>query len=146
MSELVKRENLPMEVASVDISKPLPSLDEAEEFPLDLCGNYWTPEKEGEFKRLFFVGFKTQSVLSATGSGDLIDLDCACFVERNEEGSAITVTNGSRRLVGVLEDYVKSGIIKKGTPLKITYIGKTKNKNNAFSSDNWSIRPLIINI
>ena len=31
-------------------------------------------------------------------------------------------------------------------PLKITYMGKKKNKTNNFQSDNWSVRPLRLNL
>jgi hypothetical protein len=145
IKELAKRET-GLEVSAVDInSGNLPDLENARELPFDLIGNYWTPEKEGESKRLFFVEIKTQQVLSANGTGELIDLDCVSFLEQTETGLQ-TVCNGSRRLVGVLEQYVSTGAIKQGTPLKITYLGKRKNKTNNFSSDSWSVKPLLINI
>ena len=101
---------------------------------------------DGESKRLFFVEIKAQTVLSANGTGETIQLDCATFLEQKEGGIIHTVVNGSRRLVGILEQYIEDGAIKQGTPLLITYNGKKKNKSNNFSSDNWSIRPLIIKI
>ena len=43
------------EIQTADLSKDnLPSLDDAQELPIDLCGNYWSPEKAGEFKKIFF--------------------------------------------------------------------------------------------
>lgn len=143
----VREKESVFEVTTADLSKnELPSLKDAQELPIDLCGNYWTPESPGEFKRLFFVEIKPQKVLSATGDGKLIDLDCATFLEQTEDGTIQTVTNGSRRLVGILEQYVDSGLIRNGTPLKITYMGKRKNKTNTFQSDNWSVRPLRIDL
>lgn len=127
-------------------SNNLPSLDDAEELPIDLCGNYWTPEIPGEFKKVFFAEIKSQKVLSASESDKLIDLDCAVFLERLADGTIQTVTNGSRRLVGILEQYIENGSIKSGMPLKITYMGKRKNKTNNFHSDNWSVKPLRINL
>lgn len=145
-NELTVRNESPFDIQSVDLTGSLPSLKDAQELPIDLCGNYWTPEMPGECKRVFFVEIKPQKVLSAQGSGELIDLDCAVFVEQNEEGALTTVTNGSRRLVGILEQYVNDGFIKNGTPLKITFMGKRKNKTNSYSSDNWSVKPLRIDL
>lgn len=145
-TNLVKRESNILSVMAVDLSKNLPDLSEANELPVDLSGNYWTPESVGETKRLFFVEIKPQKVLSANNTGELIDLDCAVFLEQSANGSVSTLVNGSRRLVGVLEQYVDGGFIKQGTPLQITYNGKKRNKSNAFSSDNWSIKPLVIQI
>lgn len=143
----VREKESPFEVVTADLSRnELPSLKDAQELPIDLCGNYWTPEMTGEFKRMFFVEIKSQKVLSATGNGELIDLDCATFLEQTEDGTIQTVTNGSRRLVGILEQYVDNGLIRNGTPLKITYMGKRKNKTNTFQSDNWSVKPLRIDL
>lgn len=134
-------------IQTADLSNSdLPSLEDAQELPIDLCGNYWTPEHPGEFRKMFFVDIKPQKVLSATNPDELIDLDCATFLERSEDGTVQTVTNGSRRLVGILEQYIENGSLKSGTPLKITYMGKRKNKTNNFQSDNWSVKPLRINL
>ena len=145
-NELAVRNESPFEIQSVDLNGSIPSLKDAKELPIDLCGNYWTPVNSGESKRVFFVEIKPQKVLSAQGTGELIDLDCAVFVEQNEDGALSTVTNGSRRLVGILEQYVNTGLIKNGTPLKITFMGKRKNKTNSYSSDNWSVKPLKIEL
>lgn len=146
-NELIVRNESPFEIQTADLSKnELPSLSDAQEMPIDLCGNYWTPEIPGESKRVFFVEIKSQKVLSATGNGELIDLDCATFLEQTKDGTIQTVTNGSRRLVGMLEQYVENGFIKNGTPLKITFMGKRKNKTNNFSSDSWSVKPLRIEL
>ena len=139
----LKEQESSFEIQTADLStSDLPSLEDAQELPVDLCGNYWTPEHADEFKKMFFVEIKPQKVLSATGTGELIDLDCATFLEQTEDGTIQTVTNGSRRLVGILEQYVSNGIIRNGTPLKITYMGKRKNKTNNFTSDSWSVKPL----
>ena len=42
--------------------------------------------------------------------------------------------------------YVESGTIKHGTMLKITFLGKRKNKTNANFSDNWSVKPMRIDL
>ena len=41
---------------------------------------------------------------------------------------------------------LENGSLKSGMPLKITYMGKKKNKTNNFQSDNWSVRPLRLNL
>lgn len=144
---VVREKESAFEVQTADLSSnSFPSLKDAQELPIDLCGNYWTPEMPGEFKRMFFVEIKSQKVLSANNTGELIDLDCATFLEQSEDGTIQTVTNGSRRLVGILEQYVENGLIRNGTPLKITFMGKRKNKTNNFSSDSWSVRPLRIEL
>lgn len=145
MSELIINENQStFEIQTVDLSKGvLPGLDDAQELPFDMAGDYWTPEESGESKNVYFVEIKTQKVLSANGTGELIDLDCAVFIEL-KEGIAHTILNGSRRLVGTLEQLIATNRVKQGMPLKITYMGKKKNKSNSFSSDNWSIKPLVI--
>lgn len=145
-TNLAKQDKSVLNVLAVDLTKNLPDLSAASEMPIDLCGNYWTPEETNESKRLFFVEIKPQAVLSANGNGEIIQLDCATFLEQKTDGTVQTVTNGSRRLVGVLEQYVEAGAIKQGTPLMITYNGKRKNKTNNFTSDSWSIRPLLIQI
>ena len=42
--DLVLRDSA-FEIQTADLSKnELPSLEDAQELPIDLCGNYWTPE------------------------------------------------------------------------------------------------------
>lgn len=146
-TEITKRTENALDVQTVDLnSGNLPNLNEADVLPVDLTGNYWTPEEEGEAKRLFFVEIKPQQVLSSSGTGEIIDLDCAVFLEQKEDKTVQTIINGSRRLVGVLESYMNQALIGYGTPLLITYLGKKRNKTNSFQSDNWSIKPLKISI
>lgn len=146
--EVATQEKSAIQINAVDLTNAagLPNLQDADELPVDLSGNYWTPNPAGESKRMFFVEIKPQKVLSINGTGELIDLECATFLEQNADGTIQTVVNGSRRLVGILEQYVSGGVIKQGAPLQITYLGKRKNKTNSFQSDSWSIRPLIIRL
>lgn len=112
-NELSLRTDSAFEIQTADLSTDLPSLDDAKELPIDLCGNYWTPKHVGEFKKMFFVDIKPQKVLSATNPDELIDLECATFLEKLGNGTVQTVTNGSRRLVGILEQYIANGSLKK---------------------------------
>lgn len=117
----------------------LPDLSKAEAAPLELNGEYWSPEKEGESKRMFFNEIR-QELTTDMVSGNDVELSVAYFVEVIG-GTKKVIRQASRRMTGVLESLK----IETGTPLEITYLGKKKNKTNQFLSDNWSIKPLYIN-
>jgi len=114
----------------------LPDLAKAEVAPLELTGEYWSPEKEGEKRRMFFNEIR-QEISTDPASGADVELSVAYFVEV-VNGDKKVIRQASRRLVGVLETFKTAS----GTPLEITYLGKKKNKTNSFQSDNWSIKPL----
>lgn len=124
----------------VDLNGSLPDLDKAEEYPFDLMADYWSPEKIMESKRVFFDKIDTRIVLDQQTQAP-IELECAFFIQVTAEG-AKTLSNGSKKLVGALQAHK----IERGTPLLITYQGKKKNVSNGFQSDNWSIKPLRVNI
>jgi hypothetical protein len=129
MSELAKQ---------AEFLSNLPNIEKMEVAPLELGGEYWTPQAEGELRRMFFNELKTETTVDPA-SGKDVELLVAYFVEVNA-GQHHVVRNASRRLTGVLE----SLNVQSGTPLEIVYLGKKKNKTNAFSSDNWSIKPLYL--
>jgi hypothetical protein len=116
----------------------LPDLSKATAAPLELTGEYWTPEKEGEVRRMFFKEI-CQEVAIDVASGKDIELSVAYFVEV-QDGNKKVIRQASKRLTGALETLK----IASGMPLEITYLGKKKNKTNSFMSDNWSIKPLFI--
>lgn len=118
----------------------LADLSKAEAAPLELTGEYWTPETVGEVRRMYFNELRSE-VTTDPASGKDVDLMVAYFVEV-VGGDKRVVRQASRRLTGVLESL--SDRIIEGTPLEITYLGKKKNKTNSFLSDSWSIKPLII--
>lgn len=126
-------------VATVDF-RLLPDLSQAEAEPIELSGEYWTPEKEGETRRLFFVGLNMENVVEME-SGETRELLVAQFAE-NIDGHLRAVRNGSRRLVGIFESFAAT--IKPGDPFEITYLGKRKDVSNSYKSDNWSVKRLII--
>lgn len=119
----------------------LPDLSTAIEMPLDLMSDYWTPEHAGEFKNMFFDRVDVSKVLDQE-SGEMIDLECAYFLEQDDKKEIKSIRNGSKRLVGALV----SANVQRGTALKITFMGKKKNRTNAFKSDSWSVKPLRINL
>jgi len=122
----------------LDTAADLPDLGSAQELPIDLMSTYWTPEKEGEVKNLFFSTIE-EAELVDNDSGEVKMLRTAFFYEKTADGIK-TIRNASKRLVGAIE----SSRIARGTPVRITYLGKKKNVNNAFKSDDWTIKPLLI--
>ncbi|MGE9312839.1 hypothetical protein ACLOAU_14420 [Niabella sp. CJ426] len=135
--ELKRGESL--NVATVSVND-IDLLDQGEAAPIDLMSDYWTPETPGEKKRLLFDRIDIRQVADEK-TGELIDLEC-CFFFTKENGAIKNISNGSKRLVASISAYN----IQKGTPLEIIYLGKKKNKTNSLMSDNWSIKPLVINI
>lgn len=126
-------------VATVDF-RNLPDLWQAEAEPVELSGEYWSPENEGDTRRLFFVGLNMETVVEME-TGESRELLVAQFAE-NIGGQLRAVRNGSRRLVGIFESFQAS--IKPGDAFEITYLGKKKNVSNSFKSDNWSVKRLIV--
>lgn len=118
----------------------LPDLSKAEVAPVELAGEYWSPTEVGEKKRVFFVGITEENVLEME-TGENRQLTVVKFVE-NVAGDLRAIRNGSRRLVGIFEQFSTS--IKPGDAFEITYLGKKKNQGNSFKSDNWSVKNLII--
>ena len=119
--------------------KEMPNLSEADVLPLDLSSEYWSPLNAGEAKRLLFVKVEETIVQDVNDPSVLVNLPCAFFLEQASDGVK-QIRNGSRRLVAALEN------LAQGTPLLVTYRGKIRNKTNSFSSDNWSVKPLILKI
>ena len=128
------------EIAKVDFSS-LPNLSEGKPEQVELSGEYWTPEKEGETKRVFFAGLYNETVIEPE-SGESRELLTAKFIEQ-KDGALHTIRNSSRRLVGIFETF--AGSITPGAAFEITYLGRKKNSTNSFKSDNWSVKPLTFN-
>jgi hypothetical protein len=116
----------------------LPDLSKAKAASLELMGEYWTPEKEGEVRRMFFNEIRQEMTIDFASGAD-IELSVAYFVEV-QDGNKKVIRQASKRLTGALE-MLK---VATGMPLEITYLGKRKNKTNSFMSDNWSVKPLFI--
>lgn len=115
-------------------------LEEAEVVPINLSSEYWTPQSIGESKKVMFDRIDIQQTLSLDGSGEIIDLECVFFFVK-ENGSVKQMCNGSKRLVGSLQNLGA----KRGAALEITYTGTKKNKSGPFSSATWDIHPLKLN-
>lgn len=119
----------------------LPDLSKATPEPVEMSGEYWTPEEVGESRRMFFFALNVENVVDME-SGETRELPVVQFVELDSKGDVHSVRNGSRRLVGIFESFASS--IKQGDAFEITYLGKKKNKNNSYKSDNWSVKRLSI--
>lgn len=105
---------------------------------VDLSTEYWTPEEEGEQRRMIFWGIGPRSVADHNDSESEVMLECALFVSPATDGGHCTVANGSKRLVAIF----KSCEIARGTPVQVTYAGKKKNRTNSNMSDQWSVQTL----
>jgi len=100
---------------------------------------YWSPSEKGEVKLVFFESMSVEKVLNPdTGEEKL--LPTVHLYEQDKNYNHVRLSNSSARLVGLFE---RMGY-ERGTPLQITYLGKEKNKNNAYQSDSWDVRQLFI--
>lgn len=120
----------------------LPDLDNAIEVPLDLMADYWTPESKGESKKVYFDRIEERQVRDQEDPNITLTLLCAFFFEKTGGAPARSISNGSKKLVGLLQELK----LARGTALNITYLGRKKNATNQYSSDNWSVRPLILTL
>lgn len=116
----------------------LPSLETAKAAPISMNSEYWTPEKIGEKRRLFFLDLRVENVIDAQ-SGETVDLTVLYFVDANKN----VIRQASRRLVGVFESRISS--LRPGMAFEIEYLGKKKNATNSFQSDHWSVYELYLN-
>ncbi|MDY8137604.1 hypothetical protein [Aquimarina sp. 2201CG5-10] len=122
----------------------LPNLHDAKLSPRELSSDYWTPEEQGEYKVGIIVEIKEETYISEE-TGEEINLPCIIMLAQDSSGDFNTIRNGSKRLVGTIEDAINSGeLIFNQTPVRVTYVGKSKNKTNSFKSDRWSVKPIIL--
>lgn len=139
-NDIVTTEN---QFQSFDVMEKLPNLHEGVELPVDLTSEYWTPTQPGETKLCFFQCIKP-ATYKDDKSGETVDLECAFFIAQDVDGTTRTIRNGSVILVSTLAEYVESGKLLEGTPLKLTFTGKRKtNKGNQV--DTWSVKPILVN-
>lgn len=130
-------EKAPLTVVNLEGGN-LPDLSNADVVAIDLSSNYWTPEFEGEQKRIFFIELKKQ-LFPDINTGEMKEFLCVVFLEQDKDGTLTQFSNGSKVLVGIFEN----NNIKKGQPMLLTYKGRKPNKKNKnLSSDRWSVKPL----
>lgn len=123
----------------------LPNLHKAKTSAIEFSNVYWTPENSGEYKVGIITDIRIQTFPDATNPDKDKDLLCVMMVAQNEDLSVTQISNGSKKLVSVIQEAIEQGsIIVEKTPLKIQYLGKKKNKTNAHKSDNWSVKPIVL--
>lgn len=127
------------QLQTVDMDQ-IDQLDNAVEMPIDLVGEYWSPEMPGEEKKVLFERIDLCDVPDMT-TGEAIELETA-FFRVKEAGQTKLIRNSSKRLVAALQMYK----VQRGTALKLVYKGKKRNKTNTYMSDNWAVIPLTINV
>ena len=121
----------------------LPNLHKAEVSPRELSSEYWTPEESGEYKVGVVMEVKEEKYVNE--GGEEIKLPCIIMLAQDEKGDFNTIRNGSKRLVATILDSMDSNEVVFGkTPVKIVFLGKKRNKTNAFSSDRWSVKPIVL--
>ena len=125
----------------------LPDLSTAIEEPIELGYLYWTPVTIGEHKRGVVISIENSyydKTDEKTGEITELQLPCVIFAQQKQDGSWIKISNGSKRLVAVIEQCLKTGSIIAGqTPIQIKYLGKVKNSTNSFSCDTFEVKPLL---
>jgi len=121
------------DVILLDELTELESLDNHEVASIDLSQEYWTPEEEGEQRRLRFVGITERLCPSHDDPETEVMLKCVVFLDGDK-----AVVNASARLVATFENTS----LDSGTPVQITYRGKQKNRTNGNMSDTWSVQTL----
>lgn len=119
---------------------PAESLESAEVAPVDIMSDYWTPASVGEKKKVIFQKIAMWPVVDQQGNGEVIELPCVFFTTI-VNGNLRLMRNGSKKLVAAFQ----GNDIPPGTGWEITYLGKSKNRTNQFSSDDWGVHPLIYN-
>ncbi|AWG26029.1 hypothetical protein [Flavobacterium kingsejongi] len=123
--------------------KELPNLHLVEASPRELSSEYWTPETPGEYKVGVVLSLKEESYTDDK-TGESILLPCIIMLSQNEDQTFSTIRNGSKRLYATIESAIESGeLMVESTAVRITFLGKMKNKTNQFLSDKWSVKPLI---
>ncbi len=126
--------------------KSLPDLNQAEESIISFSPEYLDVDaiEKGWSIRCFYLGIEEREQLDAA-TGEAKNLRCVLLAAQEKEGIKV-YESAARALVGTLEEKEKRGLITpKETALKITFLGKKKNKTNGFSSAKWDIRLLYVN-
>lgn len=123
----------------------LPDLSQAEESVISFSPEYLDVDalEKGWSMRCFYLGVEDREQVDQE-TGETKTLRCVLLAAQEKDGIKV-YESAARALVGTLEEKEKRGLITpKETALKITFLGKKKNKTNGFSSAKWDIRLLYI--
>lgn len=136
-----------LSAAAISPNTVLPSIQKTEAANIPLQVEYWSPEADGESKRGWILGVEHQEVADLE-TGELKLLESVLFVEETADGKRARFFNASRILVANVKAAIYRGEIVPAsllTPVKITYLGKKKNRSNQKMSGRWEILPLVVN-
>ena len=136
MSNVVNNEETGLEIFNPSSLKDL-RLSDLEVSQVSDNSAYWSPVEKGEEKLVFFDSMTVETITDVE-SGEEKLLPTVHLWEQSDKGELSRVSNSSARLVGLFERMS----YRQGTPLKITFMGKEKNKNNSYQSDSWDVRQL----
>jgi len=128
----------------IDDQDSLPDLAESQEHFVPLSVEYWSPQNEGEEKRVWVHSISNYEVPDLE-TGEVRALECVLLMEKNGD-QVIRWINASRVLVGNISDAINRNEIIPGTvltPVLIRFEGKKRNRSNPFSSNRWQIIPLV---
>lgn len=102
--------------------------------PIERVPSYWAPEEEGETKFVEYLGTEVRKQEDINNPGEMIELETVLFLDLQE---GIVYGNSSKRLIGAFDTS------KAGQLFQVRYLGKRKNKTNAYQSDHWSVRDMV---
>ena len=131
--------------SNIDNQSSLPDLASSKEHSVPLNIEYWSPQAEGEEKRVYVYGIQYHEVPDMK-TGELKILECVVFIERIDD-KLMRFISASKVLVGNIAVAIKRGdIIPQSTltPVSIKFLGQKKNRTNSQLSSRWQITPLIV--
>ena len=115
----------------MEVAKFSTDLKTAVKSEINLVPEYWSPQQEGESKRLYFMQISNlENINEETGEQKI--LRTISFYDPTKK---CIVTQSSARLIGVFEHNMPVA----GEAFEIVYEGKKKNTTNPFLSDRWSV-------
>lgn len=120
------------ELGLIKPSETIEPLEEYEIASVDLNFEYWTPDKDGESKRVFYKGIENRQVPDYNDPSKIVGLDCV--VLQCPTSNQIFV-NGSAILRSILSNTPTD------TPVLVTYKGKKKARSGN-QCDNWGVQAL----
>lgn len=138
MNEIIKK---------IEDNSTLVCLEQAEVVPLPITVEYWSPQAPGESKRVYVAGIQPTEILDIQ-KGEIKTLSAVYLLEVTAEGQVKKWMTAAAVLVGAISEAIRRGQIIPGTdktPVKITFLGKVKNRTNAMMSNRWEILPLVVN-
>lgn len=122
------------------IDKANLNLDESklEVQDIEMASLYWTPEKEGEYKIVIFLGVERREIFSEE-TGELTDTKTVVNMVASINGAMTQIENASKRLVGIFNNE----IFQPGMKFKVTYLGKKISRESGYKYDDWSVKPVV---